>query len=86
MAKPVIHKERCAAQPQICPPLKACPVRAIAYQEDDDEPLLALPLIGECEARQVQHEGQGRGADPGGFEELAALHFDSAALEGGMAV
>ncbi len=39
MAKPVIHKERCAAQPQICPPLKACPVRAIAYQEDDDEPL-----------------------------------------------
>jgi hypothetical protein len=39
MAKPVIHKERCAAQPQICPPLKACPVQAIAYQEDDDEPL-----------------------------------------------
>ena len=45
MARPVIFKERCAAQPEICPPIKACPLQAVAYREDDDEPLGGLITI-----------------------------------------
>jgi Pyruvate/2-oxoacid:ferredoxin oxidoreductase delta subunit len=39
MLKPIIIKERCAAQPDICPPLKECERQAISYMEDDEEPL-----------------------------------------------
>lgn len=45
MARPVIIKERCAAQPEICPPITACPLHAISYREDDDEPLGGLIVI-----------------------------------------
>lgn len=45
MARPVILKERCAAQPEICPPIKACPLGAFAYREDDDEPLGGFMVI-----------------------------------------
>ncbi len=37
--KPFIVKEKCAAQPDICPPMKACKNKAFSYVEDDDEPL-----------------------------------------------
>ena len=37
--KPIIVKERCAAQPQICPPMKECPVQAFSYVEDENEPI-----------------------------------------------
>ncbi|MBP7402579.1 MAG: hypothetical protein KBA30_08180 [Clostridia bacterium] len=37
--RPVVDKRKCSAQPQICPPMKACPVQAIRYVEDEDEPI-----------------------------------------------
>ena len=37
--KPFIVKERCAAQPNICPPMKDCPQKAFSYVEDEDEPI-----------------------------------------------
>jgi Pyruvate/2-oxoacid:ferredoxin oxidoreductase delta subunit len=37
--KPFIDKTRCAAQSQICPPIKECPTQAVIYVEDEDEPL-----------------------------------------------
>jgi Pyruvate/2-oxoacid:ferredoxin oxidoreductase delta subunit len=45
MARPVIIKERCAAQPEICPPIKVCPVQAVSYKEDEDEPIGGLIII-----------------------------------------
>lgn len=45
MSRPFIIKERCAAQPDICPPIKTCPLHAISYLEDDDEPLGGYILI-----------------------------------------
>ena len=36
---PLIDKTRCAAQPDICPPIKSCPTAALRYVEDDAEPL-----------------------------------------------
>jgi Pyruvate/2-oxoacid:ferredoxin oxidoreductase delta subunit len=39
VAKPFIIKERCAAQPDICPPMKECARQAISYMEDENEPL-----------------------------------------------
>jgi Pyruvate/2-oxoacid:ferredoxin oxidoreductase delta subunit len=37
--KGFIIKKKCAAQPDICQPLQKCPEKAIAYFEDEDEPL-----------------------------------------------
>jgi Pyruvate/2-oxoacid:ferredoxin oxidoreductase delta subunit len=37
--KPYIIKERCSAQPGICPPIKECPMKAVYYVEDEDEPI-----------------------------------------------
>lgn len=37
--KPYIIKEKCAAQPDICPPMKSCPNHAFSYIEDDNEPI-----------------------------------------------
>lgn len=37
--KVYIIKKRCAAQPDICLPLKKRPVKAFTYIEDEDEPL-----------------------------------------------
>jgi len=37
--QPVIIKERCAAQPDICPPMKQCPQQAVYFVEDEDEPI-----------------------------------------------
>jgi formate hydrogenlyase subunit 6/NADH:ubiquinone oxidoreductase subunit I len=37
--KPHIIKERCAADPRICPPMKDCPMQAFSYVEDDAEPI-----------------------------------------------
>ena len=37
--KPFIVKDKCAAQPDICPPMKACPNNAFSYVEDEDEPI-----------------------------------------------
>ena len=37
--KPIILREKCAAQPTICPPMKDCPQAAFIYIEDEDEPL-----------------------------------------------
>jgi Pyruvate/2-oxoacid:ferredoxin oxidoreductase delta subunit len=39
MMKPVIIKEKCAAQPQICPSMKACKPDAMKFVEDENEPL-----------------------------------------------
>lgn len=36
---PFIVKERCAAQPDICPPMKACPNNSFTFIEDEDEPI-----------------------------------------------
>lgn len=37
--KPYIIKEKCAAQPDICPQMKSCLNNAFSYIEDDDEPI-----------------------------------------------
>lgn len=37
--KAYIDKRKCAAQPGICQPLAKCPANAIAYTEDENEPL-----------------------------------------------
>lgn len=37
--KPLIDKEKCAAQPGICPSMKICDRKAIKFQEDENEPL-----------------------------------------------
>lgn len=37
--KPFIIRERCAAQPDICPPIKECPVQAFSYIKDEEEPV-----------------------------------------------
>ncbi len=37
--KPFIIKEKCAAQPNICPPMKSCSNNAFYYVEDEDEPI-----------------------------------------------
>jgi Pyruvate/2-oxoacid:ferredoxin oxidoreductase delta subunit len=37
--KPYIIKERCAAQENICPPLKHCPKNAFSYIADEAEPI-----------------------------------------------
>ncbi len=37
--KPYIIKERCAAQENICPPLKECQQNAYSYIKDEAEPL-----------------------------------------------
>ena len=37
--KPFIIKKRCAAQPDICPPMKECPMQAFSYVEDENEPI-----------------------------------------------
>ena len=39
MGKPYIVKERCAAQLEICPPIKECPVQAVHYVSDEAEPI-----------------------------------------------
>ena len=41
--------------------------------EHDDQPLLPLLLIGEAQARQVEHERQGRRADAQVADELASV-------------
>ena len=35
--RPFILKEKCSAQPGICPPLKECPQKAVFYVEDENE-------------------------------------------------
>ena len=37
--KAAIDKTRCAAENRICRPLKECPVSAVFWTEDEDEPL-----------------------------------------------
>jgi hypothetical protein len=41
--------------------------------EDEDDALLALGLVGESEAGQVEQEGHGRGADAEIADEFAAV-------------
>jgi NAD-dependent dihydropyrimidine dehydrogenase PreA subunit len=36
---PYIIKEKCAAQPDICPPMKKCPQGAVYFTEDENEPV-----------------------------------------------
>lgn len=37
--RPFIIKEKCAAQPDICPPMKECPNHSFSFTEDEDEPI-----------------------------------------------
>ncbi len=37
--KPFIIRERCAAEPRICPPIRECPRQAVSYVEDENEPI-----------------------------------------------
>ena len=37
--KPLISKEKCAAQPQICPSMKVCKPEAMKFVEDENEPI-----------------------------------------------
>jgi Pyruvate/2-oxoacid:ferredoxin oxidoreductase delta subunit len=51
--KPVIDKRRCSALEAVCLAIPACPIGAIAYVEDDDEPLggrivIDYTLCDEC--------------------------------------
>jgi Pyruvate/2-oxoacid:ferredoxin oxidoreductase delta subunit len=51
--KPVIDKRRCPALEAVCLAIPACPTGAIAYVEDDDEPLggrivIDYTLCDEC--------------------------------------
>jgi Pyruvate/2-oxoacid:ferredoxin oxidoreductase delta subunit len=53
--KPVIDKRRCSALESVCLAIPACPNRAIAYVEDDEEPLggrivVDYALCDECGA------------------------------------
>jgi Pyruvate/2-oxoacid:ferredoxin oxidoreductase delta subunit len=51
--KPVIYKRRCSALESVCLAIPACPNGAIAYVEDDEEPLggrivIDYTLCDEC--------------------------------------
>ena len=37
--KPFIVRQRCAAQPDVCPPMKTCLNGAFSYVEDEDNPI-----------------------------------------------
>ncbi len=37
--EPMLDRRRCPAQPQMCQAIRACPTGAIAYVEDEEEPL-----------------------------------------------
>lgn len=37
--KPVLSRERCVAQAEICPSMKVCAPGALSYMEDEAEPL-----------------------------------------------
>ena len=37
--KAIIEKKKCASEPRICQPLKACPQKAISWVQDSNEPL-----------------------------------------------
>jgi Pyruvate/2-oxoacid:ferredoxin oxidoreductase delta subunit len=56
--KPYIVKEKCAAQPDICPPMKACSNNAFSYVEDEDE-----PIGGRIEINLEKCEGCGKCAE-----------------------
>ncbi len=56
--RPFIMKERCAAQPDICPPMKECPNHAIYFVADEDE-----PLGGRIEFDEALCDGCGKCAD-----------------------
>lgn len=53
--KPFIIKERCAAQPDICPPMKECPTKSFSFIEDEDE-----PIGGRIEINYEKCEGCGQ--------------------------
>ena len=36
---PVVAKEKCAAQPEICPSMKICKTKAMNFVADENEPL-----------------------------------------------
>lgn len=52
---PFIITERCAAQPNICPPLKDCPNNALFYVEDT-----AIPIGGRIEINPEKCDGCGK--------------------------
>ena len=61
--KPVIDKRRCSALEAVCLAIPACPNGAIAYVEDDDEPLggrivIDYKLCDECGTCAVECCGE----------------------------
>lgn len=56
--KPFIIKEKYAAQPDICPPMKACPNNAFFCVENEDE-----PIGGRIEIALEKCEGFGKCAE-----------------------
>ena len=53
--KPYNVKEKCAAQRDICPSMKACPNNAFSYVGDEDE-----PIGGRIEINLEKCEGCGK--------------------------
>ena len=45
--KAYIDKAKCASEKAMCKPLVECPVKAISWIEDDDEPLGSRTVIDE---------------------------------------
>jgi ferredoxin len=56
--EPVLEKRRCPAQPQLYKAIQACPTGAIAYVEDEQE-----PLGGRIEFDQSKCDGCGKCAE-----------------------
>jgi NAD-dependent dihydropyrimidine dehydrogenase PreA subunit len=46
--KPVINKRKCPAQKEMCRVIPACPTQAMAYIEDENEPLGGKIVIDEA--------------------------------------
>jgi Pyruvate/2-oxoacid:ferredoxin oxidoreductase delta subunit len=46
--KPVINKRKCPAQKEMCRVISACPEQAIAYVEDENEPLGGKIVVDEA--------------------------------------
>jgi NAD-dependent dihydropyrimidine dehydrogenase PreA subunit len=46
--KPVINKQKCPAQKEMCQAIQACPDGAMKYIEDDNEPLGGKIIVDEA--------------------------------------
>lgn len=53
--KPYLNKRKCPAQKALCQPILACPMGAISYVEDEQEPLGGKILFDEAQCNGCGH-------------------------------